>query len=128
MYCRVVLSKDKPVQDISCHDAIHAHHHHYLFANFYFLGIDYLTKSCLSVVVTHLNCRIVGVLVVDKEGSPDLAAIWILSLSIEELFVEVNIVNINSTVECQSDHLWNLVIDLNRVIVSNEKLGIFIIF
>lgn len=62
----------------------------------------------MTLAVQILNGRVVGVFVGYEECALDLAAIWILALSIEDLFIQIDVVNINGTVECQCDHLWYL--------------------
>ena len=55
-----------------------------------------------------LNSRIIWVFVRYKECSLDAATVWILTLTIENVFIQIDVVNIDGTVECQCDHLWHL--------------------
>lgn len=55
-----------------------------------------------------LNGRIVGVFVRNEECTLDWASVWILTGSVEDIIVQIDVVNIHGTVECQCDHLWHL--------------------
>jgi hypothetical protein len=55
-----------------------------------------------------LNGGVVGVLVRHEEGSTNLAAIGVLTLTIEDVLVQVNIVDVNGSIECDGDHLGHL--------------------
>ena len=71
-----------------------------------------------SVHVTH--GRVVGVLMGDVEGSLDVATVWILSLLVEDLGVEVNVVVVDGVVEGDGDHLRN---SITRSTIRTETPG-----
>jgi len=56
-----------------------------------------------------LHSRVVGILVTHEERSLDLAAIRILSFSVEDILVEVHVVGVDGSVEGDGDHLGDLV-------------------
>lgn len=43
-----------------------------------------------------------------KECALDLASVWILTLTVENLFIQIDVVDVHCTIECQCDHLWHL--------------------
>lgn len=55
-----------------------------------------------------LHGRIIGVLVRDEEGTADLAAVRILTLPVEDLVVQIDVVDIHGAVERDRDHLRHL--------------------
>jgi len=62
-----------------------------------------------------LDSRVVGVLVRDEESTTDLTTVRILSLPIEDLFVQVDVVDVHGAVERDRDHLRHLLrIDVAR--------------
>lgn len=63
----------------------------------------------MSFPVKILNSGVVGIFVVDEEGSANLAAVRVLPVSIEDFFVEVDVVDVDGSVEAECDHLGNLV-------------------
>jgi len=56
-----------------------------------------------------LHSRVVCILVTNKERSLDLAAIRILSFSVEDILIEVHIVGVDGSVKGDGDHLRDLV-------------------
>lgn len=44
----------------------------------------------------------------NEECSFNVATVWILSLAIEHFLVMFVVVQINSTIECKQNYLWNL--------------------
>lgn len=52
-----------------------------------------------------LHGRVVGVLVRDEEGRLDVATVRILSLPVEDLFVEADVVVVDGVIERDGDHL-----------------------
>lgn len=59
----------------------------------------------VSFPVSFLNSGIVSVLVRYEEGGLDVAAIGVLPLSVEDLFVELDIVVVDGIIEGDGDHL-----------------------
>lgn len=55
-----------------------------------------------------LDRGVVGVLMRYEEGCLDVAAVWILALATEDLFIEANVVVVNGVVESNCDHLGNI--------------------
>ena len=55
-----------------------------------------------------LHSRVVCILVTHEERSLDLAAIRILSFSVEDILVEVHVVGVDGSVEGDGDHLGDL--------------------
>lgn len=54
-----------------------------------------------------LNSGVVGVFVGNEVGGFDVATVWILTVSIEDLFVQFNVVVIDGIVERDRDHHRN---------------------
>ena len=79
-----------------------------------------------SDLVTHpvhvLNCRVVCVLVRDKEGGLNVAAVGVPSLPVEDLVVQVNVVVVDGVIEGDRDHLWDSV---TSVVVGAKISGNF---
>lgn len=59
----------------------------------------------MAQAVGLLDGGVVGVLVANKEGSLDIAAIGIFALAIEHLLVQLNVVVVDGIVEGDGDHL-----------------------
>jgi len=55
-----------------------------------------------------LHGRIIGVLVRDEEGTADLAAVRVLTLPVEDLLVQIDVVDVHGAVERDRDHLRHL--------------------
>lgn len=55
-----------------------------------------------------LHGRIIGVLMRDEEGTADLAAVRILTLPVEDLLVQIDVVDVHGAVERDGDHLRHL--------------------
>lgn len=69
----------------------------------------------VAAPVQILNRRVIGVLVRDEESTADLATVGILSLTVEDLLVQVDVVDVHGTVERDRDHLRHLLrIDVTR--------------
>lgn len=62
----------------------------------------------VTFAVQVLDGRVVGVLVVHEEGGSDLAAVGVLALAVEEVLVQVDVVDVDGTVEGERDHLGHL--------------------
>lgn len=62
----------------------------------------------MSASVQVLHGRVICVLVRDEESSPDLAAVGILPLAVEEVFVQVDVVDVNGPVKRDRNHLGHL--------------------
>lgn len=62
----------------------------------------------MSLAVRLLHGRVVGVLVRDEEAGLDVAAIGILSVSVEDVLVQLNVVVVDGIIECDCDHLGNI--------------------
>lgn len=65
-------------------------------------------RDLMTFPVQILYGGVVGVLVRNEEGTPDLTTVGVLSLAVEDFFVEVDVVDVHSTVEGDGDHLGNL--------------------
>lgn len=63
----------------------------------------------MSFPVKILYCGVISVFVVNEERSTNLAAVWVLSVSIEDFFVEIDVVDVDGSVKSNCDHLGNLV-------------------
>lgn len=55
-----------------------------------------------------LHRRIIGILVRNEECTADLATVRILTLPVEDLIVEIDIVHVHGTVKSDRDHLRHL--------------------
>lgn len=64
----------------------------------------------MSFPVGLLHGRIVGVLVRDEERGLDVATVGILSLAVEDLFVERYVVVVDGVVEGDGDHLGHVLV------------------
>lgn len=62
----------------------------------------------VAASVKILHGRIISVLVRDEEGTADLAAVRILTLPVEDLLVQVDVVDVHGAVERDRDHLRHL--------------------
>ena len=62
----------------------------------------------MAASVQVLDGRIVGVLVGDEEGTADLAAVGVHSVSVEDLVIEIDVVDVDGSVEGDGDHLGHL--------------------
>lgn len=60
----------------------------------------------MSTSVQVLHGRVVGIFVGDEEGTADLAAVGVVAKAVEYFFVEVDVVDVDGTVESERDHLW----------------------
>jgi len=65
--------------------------------------------NLVTSAVQILHGRVVGVLVVHEEGGADLAAVGILALTVEDVLVQVDVVDVDGAVERERDHLGHLV-------------------
>lgn len=62
----------------------------------------------MALAVQVLYGRVVGVFVRHEVGTSDLATIRVLPLTVEDVFVQVDVVDVDGTVEGDGDHLWHL--------------------
>lgn len=62
----------------------------------------------VTATVEVLHGRVVGVLVRHEEGSADLAAVGVLALTVEDVLVQVDVVDVDGAVEGDGDHLRHL--------------------
>lgn len=62
----------------------------------------------MTASVQVLHGGVVGVFVRDEEGTADLTAVGVGAQSVEDLFVEVDVVDVDGAVECKRDHLWDV--------------------
>lgn len=62
----------------------------------------------MSLAVRLLHCGIIGVLVRYEERGLDVTAIGILAVSVEDIFVQLDVVVIDCIIECDGDHLGNI--------------------
>ena len=62
----------------------------------------------MTLVVHVLDSRVVGVLVRDKVGGLDVAAVGVLPLPVEDLIVQVNVVVVDGIVKGDGDHLGHV--------------------
>lgn len=84
--------------------------------------------SCdlVSEPVRLLDCRVVAVFVGNKEGCFDIAVVGILSASVEDLLVQVDVVVVDGVVESDRDHLRNVVAFLVvRTEISRNTSSVF---
>lgn len=65
-------------------------------------------RDLVAASMKILHRRIVGVLVGDEERTADLAAIRVLTLPVEDLVVEIDVVHVHGAVEGDRDHLRHL--------------------
>lgn len=65
-------------------------------------------RDLMAASMKILHRRIVGVLVRDEERTADLAAVRVLALPVEDLFVEIDIVHVHGSVESDCNHLRHL--------------------
>lgn len=63
----------------------------------------------VSLAVKVLNSGVVGVFVGGEESTANLASVRVLSLSVEDVFVQVDVVDIDGAVERDGNHLRDLV-------------------
>lgn len=59
----------------------------------------------MTLTVELLDSGVVGVLVGDEEGTLDGAAVWILTVSVEDILVKVDVIDVDGSTECDGDHL-----------------------
>jgi len=72
-------------------------------------------RDLVTASMQILDGRVVGVLMRDEESTTDLTTVRILSLSVEDLFVQVDVVDVHGAVEGDRDHLRHLLgIDIAR--------------
>jgi hypothetical protein len=62
----------------------------------------------VSPPVEVLKGGVVSILVGYEKGTPDLATVRVLTLAVEDLIVQVDVINVHGSVECNGDHLRNL--------------------
>lgn len=74
---------------------------------FFFLNLE-INVYCICDL-TYLQRSVVGVLVRREESAPNLAAVRVLPLAVEDFVVEVDVVHVDGTVEGDGDHLRHLV-------------------
>lgn len=65
---------------------------------------DRVNSDFVSLAVNLLDRRVIAVFVRDKVSGLDIAAIGILALSVEHLFVQFDVIIIDSIVERHCDH------------------------
>lgn len=59
----------------------------------------------VSLAVGFLDSRVVAVLVGDKEGGLDIAAVGVLAFAIKHFLVELDVVVVDGIIEGDGDHL-----------------------
>ena len=69
---------------------------------------DGVSGNLVTKVVHVLDGGVVAVLVRDKEGGLDVAAVGVLALLVEDFLVQVNVVVVDGVVEGDCDHLGNV--------------------
>lgn len=62
----------------------------------------------VSAPVQILNRRIIGVFVRNEVGAPNLAAVRVDALPVEDVFVQIDVVYVYSSVEGNGDHLGHV--------------------
>lgn len=67
-----------------------------------------MDSDLVTLPVHFLDGGVVSVLVGHEEGGLDIATVRILPFSVEDLFVETDVVVVDSVVEGDSDHLWDV--------------------
>lgn len=67
-----------------------------------------MNSNFMSFTVCFLNGRIVTVFVWDKECRFDITTIWIFSLSIKDIFVQLNVVVVNGIIKGNCNHHGNI--------------------
>lgn len=81
----------------------------------------------MSATIQVLNSRIVGVFVRYEESTLDAATVWILAITIEDIFIQIDVVNVDGSVEGQCDHLrylgWLNVARNTGTIGRTEAIG-----
>lgn len=65
-------------------------------------------RDLMAATMQILDSGVVGILVGDEEGTLDGATVGVLALAVKDILVQVNVVNIDGTVERDRDHLWHL--------------------
>lgn len=63
----------------------------------------------MTLAVQFLNCSVVGVFVGDKECTANLATVRVVAISVKYLFIKVDVINVDGTVEGDRYHLRYLV-------------------
>ena len=76
---------------------------------------DGVHGDLVSFAVRLLHGRVVRILVGDEEGSLDVAAVGVLTLSVENVLIQLDIVVVDGVVKSDRDHL--------RHILSREVAG-----
>jgi len=69
---------------------------------------DGVSGDFVTLAVDFLNGRVVAVLVRNEESGLDVAAVGILSLTIEHFLVQINVVVVDGIVESDHNHLRHL--------------------
>uniref|UniRef100_A0A2M4DFU3 Putative secreted protein n=1 Tax=Anopheles darlingi TaxID=43151 RepID=A0A2M4DFU3_ANODA len=65
-------------------------------------------RDLVTLTMQILHGRVVGVLVRDEVRTANLATVRVLTLTVEDVLVQVNVVHVDRTVKGDGDHLWYL--------------------
>lgn len=72
-------------------------------------------RNFMALAVQVLHSRVVGVFVRHEVGTTDLATVRVLPLTVEDVLVQVNVVDVDGTVKGDGDHLRHLLrFDVSR--------------
>ena len=63
--------------------------------------------NLVALSVHVLNCRVVCILVRDKEGGFNVTAVGVSSLFVEDFIIEIDVVVVDGIIKGDSDHLGN---------------------
>lgn len=69
---------------------------------------DRVYSNFVSLAVRLLHGWVIGILVRDEEGGLDVTAVGILSVSVKDVFVQLDVVVVDGIIEGDGDHLGNV--------------------
>lgn len=67
-----------------------------------------MDSNFVPLAVRLLHGGVVGVLVRNEEGGLDVTAVGILSVSVKDVLVQLDVVVVDGIIECDGDHLGNV--------------------
>lgn len=69
---------------------------------------DWVNSDLVSFSVGFRNSRVVGVFVGNEVSRPDIATVGVFTFSVEDFFVEFDVVVVDSIIEGDGDHLGHV--------------------
>lgn len=90
-----------------CYDACEYFMQKYINVKFSNLR-DRVAGDFMSFTMGLVDSRVVGVLMGDEKSRFNVATVGVLAFSVEDFFVELNVVVVDSVVESDGDHLGDI--------------------